>query len=79
MTLACRKLWQDKRVRAASIDQGKRYAERWCAVRVLPELPLRQAVERITAEGEPARPRRTATERQQERRLTAALRPPIVP
>ncbi len=35
VTLACRKLWQDKQVRAASIDQGKRYAERWCAARIL--------------------------------------------
>ncbi|MCS4234400.1 hypothetical protein [Stenotrophomonas sp. BIGb0135] len=78
VTLACRKLWQDKRVRAASIGQGKRYAERWCAARVLPDLPLRQAVERITAKEEPARPARTATERQQERRLREALRPPIV-
>jgi hypothetical protein len=41
VTLACRKLWQDTHVRAASIGQGKRYAERWCAARVLPDLPLR--------------------------------------
>ena len=78
VTLACRKLWQDKQVRAASIAQGKRYAERWCAARVLPDLPLRQAVKRIIAKEEPARPARTATERQQERRLREALRPPIV-
>ena len=79
VTLSCRKLWQDKQVRAASIAQGKRYAERWCAARVLPDLPLSQAVERITAKVTPVRSPRTAKEKQQERRLAAALRPPIVP
>lgn len=81
VVLACRKLWQIKEVRAASVAQGKRYAERWCAARVLPDLPLRQAVERITASDEPVQPVRVRTliERQQERRLAVALRPPFVP
>jgi hypothetical protein len=42
-----RKMWQTKDVRAASIQQGKRYAERWCATRLYPELRLRQAVARL--------------------------------
>lgn len=41
-------MWQTKDVRAASIKQGKRYAERWCAARLYPGLPLREAVARIT-------------------------------
>lgn len=32
--LDARKMWQTNDVRAASIGQGKRYAERWCAARV---------------------------------------------
>lgn len=42
-----RKMWQTKDVRAASIQQGKRYAERWCAARLYPELRLREAVARL--------------------------------
>ncbi|HDS1088307.1 TPA: hypothetical protein QDZ57_001436 [Stenotrophomonas maltophilia] len=42
------KMWQVKEVRAASVRQAKRYAERWCAVRLYPELPLREAVARLT-------------------------------
>lgn len=42
-----RKMWQTKDVRAASIQQGRRYAERWCAARLYPELRLRQAVGRL--------------------------------
>ncbi|HGM6772855.1 TPA: hypothetical protein ACKQAW_003452 [Stenotrophomonas maltophilia] len=42
------KMWQVKEVRAASVRQAKRYAERWCAARLYPELPLREAVARIT-------------------------------
>ncbi len=41
------KMWQTKRGRAASIAQGKRYAERWCAARLYPELRLREAVARL--------------------------------
>ncbi|HDS1634374.1 TPA: hypothetical protein QEL43_004057 [Stenotrophomonas maltophilia] len=42
------KMWQVKEVRAASVRQAKRYAERWCAARLYPELPLREAVARLT-------------------------------
>ncbi len=42
------KMWQVKDVRAANVRQAKRYAERWCAVRLYPELPLREAVARLT-------------------------------
>ena len=46
--LDARKMWQIKEERAASIAQGKRYAERWCAARLYPYLPLREAVARLT-------------------------------
>lgn len=46
--LDARKMWQTKDERAASIAQGKRYAERWCAARLYPGLPLREAVARLT-------------------------------
>ncbi len=42
------KMWQVKEVRAATVRQAKRYAERWCAARLYPDLPLRQAVARLT-------------------------------
>jgi len=45
--LNARKMWDTKDVRAASIAQGKRYAERWCAARLYPELRLRAAVARL--------------------------------
>ncbi|XFC39506.1 hypothetical protein ACEF39_002532 [Stenotrophomonas indicatrix] len=45
--LDARKTWQTKDVWAASVDQGKRYAERWCAARLYPELRLRAAVARM--------------------------------
>ena len=75
VNLACRKLWQDKRVKAASVSQGKRYAERWCAARVLEGVPLRQAVQQLTAkEDERPPPKRSAVQLQQERRLSEALK-----
>ena len=37
-----------KEARAANVRQAKRYAERWCAARLYPELPLREAVARLT-------------------------------
>lgn len=40
--LDARKMWETKNVRAASLAQGKRYAERWCAARLYPR--LREAV-----------------------------------
>ncbi|MBA0430598.1 MULTISPECIES: hypothetical protein [Stenotrophomonas] len=42
------KMWHTKEARAASIRQAKRYAERWCAARLYPDLPLREAVARLT-------------------------------
>ncbi len=42
------KFWQVKDVRVASVRQGKRFAERWCAARLYPGVPLREAVARLT-------------------------------
>jgi len=57
------------------VSQGKRYAERWCAARILEGVPLRQAVQQLTAkDDEPAPPKRSATQLQQERRLREALK-----
>lgn len=42
------KMWQTKSAPVASIRQGKRFAERWCAARLYPDLPLREAVVRLT-------------------------------
>jgi len=48
MTLNALKMWQTKSVRVVSLRQAKRFAERWCAVRLYPDLPLREAVARLT-------------------------------
>ena len=76
VTLACRKLWQDKHVRAASVAQGKRYAERWCAARVLEGMPIKEAVARLVGDQlpAPAKAKRAPAETPQERRLREALR-----
>jgi len=80
VVLACRKLWQNKEVRAASVGQGKRYAERWCAARVLEGVPLKMAVARLVGERVRAEePKLTPAEIQQRRRLRAALPPLIIP
>jgi len=42
------KMWHVKEVRAANVRQAKRYAERWCAARLYPDLPLREAVAQLT-------------------------------
>lgn len=42
--LYARKIRQTKDEWAASLAQGKRYAERWCATRIFPEMRLRAAV-----------------------------------
>lgn len=76
VVLSCRKMWQDKQVRAASVRQGKRYAERWCAARVLEGLPLKEAVARLTANDEPVR-KLSRTEIQQQRRLDAIPNPKL--
>lgn len=76
--LDARKMWQTKDERAASIAQGKRYAERWCAARLYPELPLREAVARLTdstpIQPEPPLPGLPPTREQQQqaRRLAEA-------
>ena len=48
MTLNALKMWQTKTARVATLRQGKRFAERWCAARLCPGLPLRQAVAQLT-------------------------------
>lgn len=53
--LDARKMWQTKDEWAANVAQGKRYAERWCAVRLYPELRLRAAVARLL-DATPAEP-----------------------
>lgn len=49
---------RDTKDRAASIAQGKRYAERWCASRLYPEMRLRAAAARLldTTSSEPLEP-----------------------
>jgi hypothetical protein len=42
------KFWHVKEVRATNVRQAKRYAERWCAARLCPGVPLRQAVVLLT-------------------------------
>ena len=61
------KMWQTKHVRASSTRQGKRFAERWCAARLCPDLPLREAVATLVS-ATPLPPK----ERQQVRRLAEA-------
>lgn len=46
--MEAQKMWDVKEVRAASVRQAKRYAERWCAARLCPGVPLRQAVAMLT-------------------------------
>ncbi len=76
--LNARKMWDTKDVRAASIAQGKRYAERWCAARLYPEMRLRAAVVRLL-DATPAEPLEplpglppTREQQQQARRLAEA-------
>ncbi|WP_223486314.1 hypothetical protein [Stenotrophomonas indicatrix] len=73
------KFWQVKEVRAANVRQAKRYAERWCAARLYPDLPLREAVARLTDSTPiqeppplPALPP-TREQQQQARRLAEAV------
>ncbi|QDL29615.1 hypothetical protein [Stenotrophomonas maltophilia] len=75
--LNARKMWDTKDVRAASIAQGKRYAERWCAARLYPEMRLRAAVARLldTTQVVPRGPLlglQPTREQQQARRLAEA-------
>jgi len=78
MALNALKMWQTKSVRVASFRQGKRFAERWCAARLYPDLPLREAVTRLT-DSTPIDPRPplpglppTSEQQQQARRLDEA-------
>jgi len=41
-------MWQVKEARVGSVRQGKRFAERWCAARLYPGVPLRDAVALLT-------------------------------
>lgn len=72
------KMWRTKNAPVASILQGKRFAERWCAARLCPGLPLREAVARLTdiTSIEPRGPLPglppTLEQRQQAQRLDAA-------
>jgi len=73
------KFWQVKEVRAANVRQAKRYAERWCAARLYPDLPLREAVARLT-DNTPMQPvpplpglPPTREQQQQARRLAEAV------
>ncbi|WP_409461006.1 hypothetical protein ACK1O1_04440 [Stenotrophomonas maltophilia] len=76
--LDARKIFESKKVFAASISQGKRYAERWCAARLFPEMRLHAAVARLldTTPGEPLEPLPglppTREQQQQAQRLAEA-------
>ncbi|MGX9778068.1 MULTISPECIES: hypothetical protein [Stenotrophomonas] len=71
--LDARKMSQAKVVSATSARQAKRYAERWCAARLCPQLPLRDAVARLVdAAGTPPPPALTREQRHQARRLAEA-------
>ncbi|MGN7839468.1 hypothetical protein [Stenotrophomonas sp. 22385] len=47
MTLNALKMLQVKHVTAANVDQAKRFAERWCAARLIRNQPIREAVAMI--------------------------------
>lgn len=47
MTLYGQKLWQVKHVTAGQLGAGKRWAERWCAARWVPEVPTRVGAMRL--------------------------------
>lgn len=76
--LDARKMSQTKVVSATSARQAKRYAERWCAARLCPQLPLRDAVARLVGVAPdagavlPPSPSLTREQRQQARRLAEA-------
>lgn len=74
--LSCRKLWEDKEVQATNVRQAKRYAERWCAARVLDGVPLKEAVAQLVAKSEVAH-KLSRTEIQQQRRLDAIPNPKL--
>lgn len=47
LTLNALKMWQVKEVTAANVDQAKMYAERWCAARLFPEMPIKEGVAKL--------------------------------
>ncbi|WP_075678282.1 hypothetical protein [Stenotrophomonas sp. TD3] len=74
--LDARKMSQTKVVAATNVRQARRYAERWCAARLCPQLRLREAVARLVdvaseASAAPS-PALSAEQRQQARRLAEA-------
>ncbi|WP_229655210.1 hypothetical protein [Stenotrophomonas maltophilia] len=70
--LDARKSPQPKVVAAVNARQAKRYAERWCAARLCPQLRLRDAVARLVDAGTPPPSALTREQRQQARRLAEA-------
>lgn len=70
--LAARKSPQPKVVAAVNARQAKRYAERWCAARLCPQLRLCDAVARLVDTGALSPPAPTREQRQQARRLAEA-------
>ncbi|WP_258010221.1 hypothetical protein [Stenotrophomonas maltophilia] len=76
LCLEARRMSRSKVVAAANVRQAKRYAERWCAVRLCPQLRLRDAVARLVDAapdaGRPMPPPLTREQRQQARRLAEA-------
>lgn len=69
LLLDVRKSPQPKVVAAANARQAKRYAERWCAARLCPQLRLRDAVARLV---DAVTPLPMTSTRQQARRLAEA-------
>ncbi|MBA0310721.1 hypothetical protein N5J01_04550 [Stenotrophomonas sp. GD03701] len=76
LCLDARRMSRSKVVAAANVRQAKRYAERWCAVRLCPQLRLRDAVARLV-DATPGTqgagtPPLSREQRQQARRLAEA-------
>jgi len=72
LLLVARNMAQAKVVSAANTRQAKRYAERWCAARLCPGMPLREAVARLVDTARPPIAALTRQQRQQARRLAEA-------
>lgn len=66
-------MWQTKNAAVVSIRQGKRFAERWCAARLYPDLPLREAVVRLTDNPPPPPGRPWATLPDPQQRVALAF------
>ncbi|HCT28095.1 MAG TPA: hypothetical protein DIW85_18070 [Stenotrophomonas sp.] len=74
--LDARRMSQTKVVAATNVRQARRYAERWCAARLCPQLRLREAVARLVdvapEAGAAPPPALSREQRQQARRLAEA-------